>query len=54
MKNKASKKKEYFGRNIRISDEAFDKVKTFVDEKALKIGRFTELALLEKIEKEKK
>lgn len=51
---KEVRKKKYWGRNVRISDLAFDKVKSFVDEKGLKLGRYVENALLEKLEKEKK
>jgi hypothetical protein len=49
-----SKKKYYKGKNVRISDAAFDKIKVFVDEKGLKLGRFVEDAVLEKLQKEKK
>lgn len=54
MKAKAAKKKGYSGRNIRISDTVFNKVKSFVDERGLRLGRFAEMAFLEKLEKEKK
>ena len=48
------KKKDYDGKNVRISDVVFEKVKLFVDEKGLKLGRFVEDAVLEKLQKEKK
>lgn len=44
------KKKEYDGKNVRISDEGFEKIKLFVDEKGLKLGRFVEDAAIEKIQ----
>jgi len=49
-----SKKKGYDGKNVRISDSTFDKIKIYVDEKGLKLGRFVEDAALEKLQKEKK
>lgn len=52
--NKSGKKKNYNGSNVRISDDIFLQVKSYVDEKGLKLGRFAEVALMEKLDKEKK
>lgn len=52
VKNK--KKQPYSGKNVRISETAFYKIKAFVDEKGWKLGRFIEDAGLEKLQKEKK
>jgi len=41
-------------KNIRISDAAFEKIKSFVDRKGLKLGRFVEDAAIEKLQKDKK
>lgn len=56
MVDTKKKKKSYTGRNIRISDEAFNQIKEFVDIKGWKLGRFVEDAAMEKLktEKEKK
>ena len=51
MADTKKKKKHYTGKNVRISDAAFDKIKKHVDEKGLKLGRFVEdaaIALLNK------
>lgn len=48
------KLKAYTGRNVRISDKGFDTIKEFVDDGGLKLGRFIEVAALEKIEAIKK
>lgn len=53
MAQKKKKPKLYIGKNIRISDPAFDKIKEFVDDNGLKLGKFVEIAALEKLEKEK-
>jgi len=49
MAKEAKKKKSYEGKNIRISDAAFEKLKKFVDEKGLKLGRFVEDATIKEI-----
>ena len=39
---KKKKKQSYSGKNVRISESAFEKIKAYVDEKGLKLGRFVE------------
>lgn len=55
MKKKynGNKAKTYTGKNIRISDEGFEEIKTFVEENNYKLGKFAEAAILEKIDNEK-
>lgn len=48
------KKKSYSGRNIRVSDETFGKLKLFVDQNDMKLGKYVERAIIEKLEKDKK
>lgn len=53
MAQTTKKKKNYNGRNVRLSDEAFEKIKAFVDLKGWKLGRFVEDAAIEKLQKQK-
>ena len=39
---KKKKKQVYTGKNVRISENAFKRIKAHVDEKGLKLGRFVE------------
>lgn len=45
---------EGIGRNVRVSDIGFSKIKNYVDANGLKLARFIEVAALEKIEAIKK
>lgn len=51
MQKMKQKKKTYSGKNIRISEKAFDKIKEYTDEAGYKIGRFVEGVVVKEIEK---
>ncbi len=54
MAKQTTKKKEYKGRNVRLSDAGFEKIKAFVDVKGLKLGRFVEDAALKELKSQTK
>lgn len=49
MAQTKAKKKNYAGKNVRISDAVFSDVKAFVDEKGWKLGKFVENACLKEL-----
>lgn len=49
MAQEKKKKKLYKGKNIRISDAAFERIKLFVDKRGWKLGRFVEDAAIGKV-----
>jgi len=54
MAKQPIKKIVYKGRNIRISNEGFDKIKLFVDLKGYKLGRFVEDAAIKELKLQSK
>lgn len=51
MKKPVLKKKVYTGKNIRISDSGFDRIKTYADKNRLRLGGFVEDCTIKEIER---
>jgi len=53
MAKQSKNTKTYTGKNVRLSEKAFEQIKQYVDLKGLKLGRFVEDAAIEKLQKQK-